>query len=68
MTWVTCQSATTNETFAVNTHLVKKVKDRTTCAVVEFIDGTQFTIQGNLQDWLSKVESSPRDMGRIQQL
>lgn len=54
MTWVICQSSTTNENLAVNSNLVKEAVIRNgKCLVLNYIDGTHRVVNMTQQEWLA---------------
>lgn len=55
MSWVTCQSPTSNETFAVNTDNVRRVVAKGVSSVLEFLDGTAIFITHTMDEWLAAV-------------
>lgn len=61
MTWVTCQSPTSKETFAVNDRNVKRAVKRNGVTSLEFVDGTPaLVIDMSLGDWLAAVQPPPQ--------
>jgi hypothetical protein len=59
MTWVTCQSPTSGETFDVNTRNVRRVVAKGSVSVVEFLDGTAIIISHTLDEWRAAVAPLP---------
>jgi hypothetical protein len=60
MTWVTCQSPTSKEVFAVNDHNVKRAVRRSEVTSLEFADGSPaLIINMSLDDWLAAVQPPP---------
>lgn len=58
MTWVTCQSPTSKETFAINTRHVRRAVKRNGVTNIEFSDGsTPLVIDMSLDDWLAQVQT-----------
>lgn len=56
MSWVTCQSPTSNETFAVNPRNVRRVvRKNATVSVIEFVDGAAISVRISMEDWLAAV-------------
>jgi hypothetical protein len=58
MSWVTCQSPTSGETFVVNTRNVRRVVHKTdTVSVLEFSDGTAVFVNMAMEEWLAALHS-----------
>lgn len=60
MSWVTCQSPTSGETFVVNTRNVRRVVRKGASSVLEFVDGTAIFITHTMDEWLALVQPPPQ--------
>ena len=61
MSWVTCQSPTSQETFVVNPRNVRRVvRKNSRISVLEFSDGTAIVIDMPLEEWVAQVDPPPQ--------
>lgn len=61
MSWVTCQSPTSKETFAINSRTVRRAVRRSEVTSLEFTDGSAaLIIDMSLDEWLAQVAPPPQ--------